>query len=139
MTRSEVQALVDQWLKAWNDHDPAALAALHALDGVVESPMFDTHRGRRAIEDVYRAFFTAFRETQAIVDAVVIDPPRFAVFATVHAIHVNEIFRLPATHKHAQFSLARLFETADGLITHERRIYDLTGFKVQLGALKVKS
>jgi len=134
-----VQSLADRWLDAWNHHDAAGMAALHAPDAVVESPMFDTHRGRQAIEDVYRAFFTAFRETQAHVDAVVIDPPRFAVFATVHAVHVNEFFGLPATQKNVHFSLARLLETAGGLITAERRIYDLTGFKVQVGAIKVKS
>ena len=40
--------------------NPAALAQYHAADGVVESPMYQTRRGRAAIEEAYRAFFTSF-------------------------------------------------------------------------------
>jgi steroid delta-isomerase-like uncharacterized protein len=136
MDRAELQALADRYVETWHRRDPAALARFHAADGVVESPMYQTRRGRLAIEDAYRAFFTSFPDVTIEVDALVIDPPRLALFTIVNATHVNEFFGLQGTNRHIEFRNARLFEIADGLIKHERRIYDFTGVLVKVGVLR---
>src|SRR5439155_23474740 len=65
VTRDELQAFAEGHMQAWGRRDPSALAANHSLDGVVESPMFATLRGRPAIEDAYRAYFTSFPDSEA--------------------------------------------------------------------------
>jgi steroid delta-isomerase-like uncharacterized protein len=136
MDRAELQAFADRYVETWQRRNPAALAQYHAADGVVESPMYQTRRGRVAIEEAYRAFFTSFPDVTTEVEAVLIDPPRLALFTIIHATHVNEFFGLPGTNRRIEFRNARLLEIADGLIKHERRIYDFTGILVKVGVLR---
>jgi steroid delta-isomerase-like uncharacterized protein len=136
MDRAELQAFADRYVETWQRRNPAALAQYHAADGVVESPMYQTRRGRAAIEEAYRAFFTSFPDATTAVEALVIDAPRLALFTTINATHVNEFFGLPGTNRHIEFRNARLLEIKDGLIKHERRIYDFTGLLVKVGVLR---
>lgn len=138
MTRDELQAFVERHLEAWRRRDPAAMAAHHAKDSTVSSPIFTTIIGRDAIEDSYRALFNWFPDWEFTVDRMVIDPPRVAVFTTVNATHVNEFFGLPGTHKRFVIEAVRLMEIEDELIKEERRVYDFTGLLVQLGVLRAK-
>jgi steroid delta-isomerase-like uncharacterized protein len=139
MTREALQAMVDGFLDAWDRRDPAAVAQYYGPDAVAESPIYATLRGRKAIEDASRAFFTSFPDATFTIDAVMVDPPRIAIFTTVNATHVNEFFGMPGTNRHIEFRNARLLETDEqGLITYERRVYDFTGILVQLGVLRAK-
>ena len=139
MTREELQETARRYVEAWQRRDPPAIAQYHALNGVAESPIYATLRGRKAIEDASRAFFTSFPDATMTIDAVVVDSPRIAMFTTVNATHVNEFFGMPGTNRHIEFRNARLLEMdADGLIAYERRIYDFTGLLVQVGILRAK-
>ncbi|MBI3403796.1 MAG: SgcJ/EcaC family oxidoreductase [Acidobacteria bacterium] len=139
MTRAELQTIFDRYMDTWKRRDPVALAAYHAPDGVVESPMYQTRRGRKEIEDAYRAFLTSFPDQTHVVEAVLIDPPRIASFSTISATHVNDFFGLPGTNKRIEIRHSRLFEIDDsGLIVHERRIYDFMGVLVKVGVLRAK-
>ena len=138
LTRADLQAVSDQYLEAFKRHDPIAIAALHTLDGIVESPMFATLRGRKAIEDAQRAFFASFPDAATSLEATVVDPPHVAMFVTMNATHVNEFFGLPGTGRHIEFRLSRLLRMEGDLIAHEARIYDFTGLLVQVGVLRAK-
>jgi steroid delta-isomerase-like uncharacterized protein len=139
MTREELQKTARLYVEAWQRHDAAAIAQLHAADCVAESPIYSTLRGRKAIEDAARAFFTSFPDAVVAADAVVVDPPHFAAFLTANATHVNEFFGMPGTNRHIEFRTAFLLETdSDGLIAKERRIYDFTGLLLQVGILRAK-
>ena len=101
--------------------------------------MYATLRGRQAIEDAARAFFTSFPDFTFEVEATIIDPPFIAIFTTVNATHMNEFFGLPGTGRHIEFRMSRLMKMNDeGLIIHERRIYDFTGLLVRIGVLRAK-
>ena len=136
--RAELVAASDRLQQAFNRRDPIGMAACHTLDGVVESPMFATLRGRKAIEEAQRAFFTSFPDATMTVNATVVDPPHVAIFATMSATHVNEFFGLPGTGRHIEFRVSRLFQMEGDLIAHETRIYDFTGVLVQVGVLRAK-
>jgi steroid delta-isomerase-like uncharacterized protein len=137
--RAELRTIADRFIDAWQRRDAPGLALHHAVDGVVESPMFATLRGRKAIEDAYRAFFTSFPDATIDLENVVVDPPYVVMFATVNATHQNDFFGLPGTNRHIDFRTARLMKLADdGLIEHERRIYDFTGLLLQVGLLRAK-
>ena len=139
MTREQLQGIAERYIELWRRRDPAGIAQCHAADGVAESPTYATLRGRQAIEDASRAFSTSFPDATHEVDAILVDPPRFAIFTTVNATHVNEFFGMPGTNRHIEFRNARLMEvTEQGLIKHERRIYDFTGLLVQVGILRAK-
>ena len=136
--RAELQAVSDRLQDAFTRRDPVAVAACHTPDGVVESPMFATLRGRKAIEEAQRAFFTAFPDVTMTVDATVVDPPYVAVFATMHATHGDEFFGLPATGRQFEVRASRLLKIEGDLIAHEARVYDFTGLLVQVGVLRAK-
>jgi steroid delta-isomerase-like uncharacterized protein len=139
MTREELQGIVERYLGAWTRRDPAGIAQYYASNGVAESPIYATLRGRKAIDDAFRAFFTSFPDATFEIDAILVDPPRVAIFTTVNATHVNEFFGLPGTNRHIEFRNARLMAVDDlGLIAHERRIYDFTGLLVQIGVLRAR-
>lgn len=139
MTREELQGIVERYVETWQRRDPAAIAQYHASDGVAESPIYATLRGRKAIEDASRAFFTSFPDATLEIDAILVDAPRVAIFTTVNATHVNEFFGMPGTNRHIEFRNARLMEMdGQGLVAHERRIYDFTGLLVQIGVLRAK-
>jgi steroid delta-isomerase-like uncharacterized protein len=139
MTRAGLQAVIERYLEAWQRRDPAAIARCHQENGIVESPMYATLRGRKAIEEAMRAFFTSFPDATVAVESLLIDPPRVALFTTVNATHMNDFFGLPGTNRPLVFRNARLFEIDDdGLVAHERRIYDFTGVLVQIGVLRAK-
>jgi steroid delta-isomerase-like uncharacterized protein len=139
MTREELQGIIERYVETWQRRDPAAIAQYHASDGVAESPIYATLRGRKAIEDASRAFFTSFPDATLEIDAILVDAPRVAIFTTVNATHVNEFFGMPGTNRPIEFRNARLMEMdGQGLIAHERRIYDFTGLLVQIGVLRAK-
>ena len=139
VARTELKAIVERFADTWQRRDPAGLAQHHAPNGVAESPMYATLRGRKAIEDAYRAFFTSFPDATFTVEHIVVDPPYVVLFSTVNATHQNDFFGLPGTNRHIEFRMSRLMNlNDDGLIEHERRIYDFTGLLVQLGVLRAK-
>ena len=137
-TREELEAFTERQRAAFNAHDPAAVAALHTTDGVIESPMFATLHGRAAIEDSHRQFFVSFPDAAITLDTLVIDAPLVAIFLTLRGTHVGEFFGIPGTQKRVDVAMARLVKMEDGLIRHERRIYDFTGLLVQIGVLRAK-
>ncbi len=138
MNRADLEAFVERHVAAFNRHDPAALAAQHTAEGVVESPMFATLRGRAAIEESHRLFLSSFPDAALTLDTLVIDPPRVAIFLTLRATHAGDFFGIAGTYKRFDVPMARIVTMEDGLIGHERRIYDFTGLLVQVGVLRAK-
>jgi steroid delta-isomerase-like uncharacterized protein len=137
-TRAELQLVAERYIEAFKKRDPVAVAQFYVADAVVESPMFATLRGRKAIEDAQRAFMTSFPDATPTLDAIVIDPPQMAVFTTINGTHMNEFMGLPGTNRHMEFRNSRLIQMEGELIRYERRIYDFTGVLVQLGVLRAK-
>ena len=139
VARAELKVMIDRFLEALQARDAAALAQFHAADGVAESPMYATMRGRKAIEEAYRAFFSSFPDAAVDVEHVLFDPPHVGMFATITATHRNDFFGLPGTNRRIDFRISRLMRMNDeGLIEHEERIYDFTGLLVQVGLLRAK-
>jgi steroid delta-isomerase-like uncharacterized protein len=138
MTRDEILQLLSQRAEAWAAHDPAALAATHAPDGVVRSPFGGVLEERSEIERIYRLWFAALPDIKLHVDEVLIDGQRAVQIGRVAATHSGDFFGVPATGRHVEAPLALLLIFADGLVAEERRIYDFTGILVQAGVLKAK-
>jgi predicted ester cyclase len=138
VTREEIAAFLVKHTAALGARDVAALCANYTSDAVIVSPMFATLHGVPAIETSLRAFFTAFPDWTMQFDAYVIDPPHAALFSTAHATHEAEFFGIPGTHRRIDVYVALHLTFRDGLISHERRIYDFTGLLLQIGVLRAK-
>jgi steroid delta-isomerase-like uncharacterized protein len=140
LTRADLQSIIVRYFDLWQRRDVAGLLAFHTPDGIVESPMYGTRRGRAEIEEAYRAFFKSFPDaTQSKEELVVVDPPHVGLFTTVGATHTDDFFGLPGTNRHFDMRVARWMEfTDEGLIARERRVYDFTGVLLQLGVLRAK-
>ena len=138
MTRDEIAAFFAARQAIWNARDPVALAACHALDATVESPMFGRLQGRPAIQDSYESLFMKFPDWDFRIEDLLIDGNRAAQSFTVTATHVGEFMGLPGTNRRFQIQGVRLFEMGNGLIQHEKRMYDFTGLLIQIGVLRGK-
>ena len=138
MTDDEVRVFLQQHVEKFTHHDPVALAADYARDGVVESPRAGRCEGREAIEAVYRTWFAAFPDLTATVDDLLIEDDRAVVVCRIRATHRGEFLGFAGTGKQVEFPLVFLETVGDHEITHERRIYDFSGVLIRLGVLKVK-
>ncbi len=85
----EVRTFVPRHLERFQQRDPAALAAAHAVDGIVDSPSAGTHRGRPAIEKVYRAWFAAFPDLEITQDDLVVENDHAALFFQLGVLRVR--------------------------------------------------
>ena len=138
MTRAEILALLDERQAAVNRRDVEALTNLHAEDGVVESLMAGTVRGRKAIGEVYRAWFAAFPDVTLTTDQLVVDEDRAVLVSTVSGTDRGGFMGLPPSHKPFRLPIVFVYGFKDGKISHARHIYDFTGLLVQIGVLKAR-
>ena|SRR5687768_10369827 len=139
MTRADLEALISRRGEGWARHDAAFLAADFAEDAVAESPMQGRLVGKRRIQEVYESWLSAFADIAFVSDDVLIDGNRVVQFFTLTGTQTAPFGGVPATGRRFQIKGALISTVADdGLITYERRIYDVTNMLVQLGALRTK-
>ena len=138
MTRDDIVALFDLRMKALNDHDAEAFSATYADDAVVESPLGGTHQGRAAIRAVVDAFLVALTDATFTVDDLIIDGDRVVLVFTLSGTDTGGLMGMAPSGRPALLPMVVVCRIADGLIVHERRIYDFTGMLVQIGVLKAK-
>jgi steroid delta-isomerase-like uncharacterized protein len=138
MTREEIVALFSRREAAQARHDVDALAALYAENCVVESPLGGTHQGRAAVARVLTSFFEAFDDATLDVHDLIIDGDRVVQVGTLSGTDTGGLMGMAASGKPAVLPMVFVCRVADGLIVHERRIYDFTGMLLQIGVLKAK-
>ena len=138
MTRQEILAFFEQRQKHWAARDATALANAHAVDGIVISPMWRERVGREAIADSYRSLFETFPDWDFRGEELIIDGDQVAQPFSATATHEGEFMGFPGTHRRFQISGVRLYRMGDGIILHERRLYDFTSLLIQVGVLRSK-
>jgi len=138
MTRDEAAALFAERDAMWRRGDTKMLAALHADDGIIISPLFGVIKGLPAIEKSYNEIFKIFNDLTLTTEDIVADGDRVAQFFQSNATHTSEVFGIPATGRKFEIHGVLVFYFQDGKIIKERRLYDFTGMLMQLGLLKAK-
>ena len=138
MTREQIVDLFTRREVALNERSVDTLIAMYAEDAVVESPMGGTQHGRDAIRDVFNVFFDAFTNAAFTTEDLIIDGDRVAQVITFSAIDNGGLMGTAPSGKLAVVPVVFVCRVADGLIQHERRIYDFTGLLVQVGVLKAR-
>jgi steroid delta-isomerase-like uncharacterized protein len=138
MTRQEIVALLEEHQQALQRRDLSALLSLHSETCIVESPMAGRTTGYDGLRRVYEMWFSAFPDAEFTPEAPVIDGERVARVSMIAGTDIGGFMGMEATGKHFTMPIVQLFTCADGLIVHERRIYDFTGLLVQIGVIKAK-
>ena len=138
MTRDDVVAVLEKRQAALDRRDWAAFRALYAEDARAESPLGGSVQGPDGIVTATDAFFVGFPEAVITPQPPIVDGDRAAVVAEVVGTHVGAIMGLPPSGRAFRVWMTTVFELRDGLIVHDRRIYDFTGLLVQIGVLKAK-
>ena len=135
MTRDEVVRFLEQRQRHWVARDPDGLASQHAINGTVNSPMFGKLSGREAIAQSYHKLFTAFPDFSLNPDEVIIDGDHVAQPFSGTATHIGEFMGFPGTKRPTKIEGVLLMRLSDGLIEHERRLYDFSMLLMQVGCL----
>lgn len=138
MTRTEIQEFFRARKQNWAAHDPVTLAACHHEHGTLDSPMFGRREGREAIRQSYEKLFAIFPDWDYQAEDLLIDGDRVAEPFMVDATHVGTFMGFEGTNRRFRIQGIRLFTMQDGLVLHERRMYDFTGLLIQIGVLKGK-
>jgi steroid delta-isomerase-like uncharacterized protein len=139
MTREEIVTFFNLRREAYSRLDPEGLAAYHAEDAVLESPVAGgTVIGRETIAKIYRGWFAGFPDVTVDWTDLLIDGDRAVQTATMSGTDTGGFMGLPPTGKRFCVPIVFLFTLKDGLIAHERRVYDFTGMLLQIGLLKAK-
>ncbi|MDM7995536.1 MAG: ester cyclase [Acidobacteriota bacterium] len=138
MSREEIVSFFAGRDEAWNRHDFSALTQDHTVDCEVESPVGGSVKGRDAIQNIYKGWFSSFPDVEYRTEHLLIDENRAAQFVLMTGIQRGEFCGLAPTGKRFEIRCAFLFSFKDHKIAHEIRIYDFTGMLLQLGVLKAK-
>ena len=138
MTRAAIVRFFDERQSDWRTRDPELLAARHAVDGTVVSPMFGALHGRVEIAESYQRLFATFPDWYFKNEELVIDGNRVAQHFVSTATHVGEFMGLPGTNRHGRIEGVLLFTMKDGQILHEQRLYDFSALLIQIGVLRSK-
>ncbi len=138
MTPEEILRFFVRRDEIWQQHDHAALAQDHAEDGEVESPVGGKVKGRDAIQNIYREWFSSFPDVQYLTEHLLIDGDRVVQFVKMSGTQRSDFCGLAPTLKRFEVRCAFLFFLAERKIAREIRIYDFTGMLLQLGVLKAK-
>lgn len=138
MSPEEISSFFAKRNESWRCHDVAALVAEHAEEGEVESPVYGNVKGRSAIQNTYREWFSSFPEVEYFTEHLLVDGNRAVQLVRMTGIQKGDFCGLAPTGKRFEARCVFLFFFADNKIAREIRIYDFTGILLQLGVLKAK-
>jgi steroid delta-isomerase-like uncharacterized protein len=133
-----INKVLKGWLEVWPSHDAPALAAVFAKDAVYTSMLAGAICGRKAVEALYRDWFTAFPDMQFQVDSQLIHKDRAAILWSQTGTHTGEFCGLSGTGRIFVLPGSFFMTFKDGQIVHMRSIYDFSGLLLQLGLLRAK-
>jgi uncharacterized protein (TIGR02246 family) len=139
MTRQQVEDLFARRDQTHSARDAKGVAGLYSEDAVVESPTAGgAVRGRAAISEVTRAWFSGFPDVVFTRKTLVIDGDYAVWIGEVRGTDTGGFMGLPPTGKPFRLPMVMLCTVKDGAIVHEQRIYDFTGMLIQIGVMKAK-
>jgi len=138
MTKESILAVIAHWESAFAARNLKGLVDLYAKDAILESPVAGSISGREAVTKATLALLSAFPDAKYTLEPPIIDGERASIAAVVEGTHVGTFLGIPPTGRPFRLSLVFLLEFRDDQIVRDRRVYDFTGWLVQLGVLRTK-
>jgi len=139
MTREDIAGMFAERQKAVARRDAAAMAAFHAVEGTLDSPMAGgVILGRENIEKVFEAWFRGFPDLVSTEQDLVIEGNRVVSISHLEGHDSGGFMGLPATGKPFRVTLVFIGTVENGEIIDAKTVYDFSGLLMQIGVLKVK-
>jgi len=138
----ELQAFIDRYNHAWNDHDVAAIVAMHSDDSVFENHTTgDLNEGKDAIGSAINAIFTVFPDLafetrrQYIRDDLVVQE------WTARGTHLGKMMRagleVEPTGQQVEYRGMDVIPIRDGLVARKDVYSDGVTLLRQLGLTQI--
>ena len=137
VTADEVRAFAERHIDHWVALDAAAIAADHALDGVVDSPSAGTHRGREAIRKTLQQWIDSFPDLRFTCEQIIADTDAAAIVFSLRGTQQEPFLGVPAAGQVLESRMVLIQRFENGLVAHEQRIYDFTLVLARLGVIKI--
>jgi steroid delta-isomerase-like uncharacterized protein len=138
MTRDETLNVLARRREALVHRAPLAYEEIYAPHAVLDSPLGRSATGPAAIKAATFGFLEAFPHAVISEGDPMIDGSRATTVADVSGSHERTFMGLPPSGRPFRFTMVAVFDFEDGKIARERRVYDFTGFLLQIGVLKAK-
>ena len=119
-------------------HDAAGLAAQHAPEGTFSSPAAGVVTGRRAIEQVYRYWFTAFPDMRFTWRPPLAQGNRVALFWSFSGSLQGPFFGVTVPGARVQMSGAAEYTLSDEGIATADHLFDFSQVLIKAGVMKIK-
>ena len=138
MTRADIASCSNHESRPSTTMTCTRSAPLYADDAVVESPLGVCTRAAPQSAGVVDVFLAALSDATFTGDHLIIDGDRVVQVFTLSGTDTGGLMGMAPSGRPAQLPMVIVCRVADGLVVHERRIYDFTGMLVQIGVLKAK-
>lgn len=123
-------------LKAWNDHDKAAIMAYYSPDYKgVESSESNELYGPDSVGKMVDKFFTAFPDLQISLVDHIMTPDQGAIYWRAKGHHHGLILNIPPTGKKIDVAGVSFFHFENGKIVKGAHLWDMAGMLRDLGLL----
>jgi len=136
MTRQEIVQSFERKHKHWRYGEIEGLVDAYAADAVIVSPIFGELRGRADITGSFEELLKVFHGWTFDSEELLIDGNRAAQIFHLQGMHSQPFFGIPPSGRPFDVHGVMFLKFADGLVVHERRVYDLSSVLIQLGVLK---
>ena len=135
-TSTDAGTVNDAWREALNRHDPDAVAACFAEDGVmVENGTGQRCEGRSSIRETAVGFFNAFSELNIEQTSHLTSGSMFSAEWTMSGVHTGDLPGLPATGRSFSVVGAKFTEVRDGKILSAALYWNMADLLAQVGVL----
>jgi predicted ester cyclase len=111
---------------------------MYAEGAELHSPFAGSVVGPEGAMKMARAFVHAFPDAKITASPPVVDGHRAVLSAMISGTDRGGMMGLEPSQRPFHFPIVFLLEVRDGHIVRDRRVYDFTGFLVQVGVLKAK-
>jgi steroid delta-isomerase-like uncharacterized protein len=141
MLLKDQQSRVEEFVKALNQHDLHAFTAFYAKDCTVIDPEYpEPLKGHDAVRKDFEKTLTEFPDMKYTLKGVAANEDTAAIEVIARATHKGDLpgpaGPIRATKRTIELRIAAFERINDqGLITEERRYYDLAGLRQQLGQM----
>ncbi len=140
MSKEELQRLDEQWLAAWDAHDPDAFVAVFADEFVWQDwTLREPIRTKEAAREFFRGWVTAFPDLKTVGVTRVIGEQAFATEVEWTATNSGPLALggtpLPPTNKTVRGRGSYMARVKEGKVVEFRSHPDVAGLATQLGLM----
>src|SRR3990172_3008192 len=129
-----VRQLVHDLIQAWNAHDSKAVQAFYAPDfAETDVAQAETPSGPDGVGSAMAYYLRAFPDLRIVLDELIVDGNRAAMFWTWHGTHQGMFMRIPPTGRAVSVRGTSLLTIENGQIRRVMRVWDLAGLLRSIG------